>query len=49
MLVQLDDGSVITLSEADPLFQAMVSASRFSNRSWIVIPNEVKITLGRHR
>ena len=49
MLVQLDDGSVITLSEADPLFQAMVSASRFSNRSWIVIPHEVKTILGRHR
>jgi HD superfamily phosphohydrolase len=49
MLVQLDDGSVITLAEADPLFQAMVSASRFSERSWLAMPKEVKTQLGRSR
>jgi HD superfamily phosphohydrolase len=49
MLVQLDDGQIITLSEADPLFQAMVSASRFSKRAWIAVPKEVKTRLGRSR
>ena len=49
MLVQLDDGTVITLAEADPLFQAMVSASRFSERSWLAMPKEVKTQLGRSR
>ena len=49
MLVQLDDGSVITLAEADPLFQAMVSASRFSERCWLAMPKEVKTKLGRSR
>ncbi len=49
MLVQLDDGSVITLSEADPLFKAMVSESRFSKRSWLAMPAEVKRELGRSR
>lgn len=49
LLVQLDDGSVITLAEADPLFQAMASASRFTKRTWLAVPQEVKLELGRSR
>jgi HD superfamily phosphohydrolase len=49
MLVMLDNGAVIPLGEADPLFHAMVSASRFSKRSWLVVPDVVKTDLGRSR
>lgn len=46
MLVQLDDGSVITLVQADPMFQAMVSDSRLSRRSWLALPKEAKQLVG---
>ncbi len=49
MLVQLDDGSVITLAQADPLFQAVASDSRFSRKTWIAVPKEVKVAMGRSR
>lgn len=49
MLVQLDDGSVITLGQADPMFQAMASDSRLSRRSWIALPKEAKELLGHSR
>ena len=49
MLVQLDDGRVITLSEADPMFKAVVSDDRLSRRSWIAVPKEVKVALGHAR
>ena len=49
MLVQLDDGSVITLGEADPLFQAMASDSRFSKKTWLAMPREVKTRIGHVR
>jgi HD superfamily phosphohydrolase len=49
MLVQLEDGSVITLGQADPLFHAMAVDSRFSKRAWIALPREAKIALGQPR
>jgi hypothetical protein len=49
MLVQLDDGSVITLAQADPLFQAMAIDSRLSKKTWIALPQEAKRLLGYSR
>jgi len=49
MLVQLDDGSVITLAQADPLFQAVASDSRFSRKTWIAVPKAAKVAMGRTR
>jgi HD superfamily phosphohydrolase len=49
MLVQLDNGSIITLSQADPLFNAMASATRTSQKSWIALPKEAKVLVGHAR
>ncbi|MFN4896666.1 MAG: HD domain-containing protein [Pseudomonadota bacterium] len=49
MLVQLDNGKVITLAQADPLFNAMASESRLSQRSWLAMPKEAKALVGRIR
>jgi hypothetical protein len=49
IMVQLDTGEISTLSETDPLFQAMVSVTKFSKRSWLALPKEVKVELGRLR
>ena len=49
MLVRMDDGRVITLAEADPLFNAMAVESRGARRSWLALPSEAKIVLGRER
>jgi HD superfamily phosphohydrolase len=49
IMVQLDTGEISTLSETDPLFQAMVSVSKFSKRSWLALPKEAKLELGRMR
>jgi len=49
MLVQLDNGSVITLAQADPLFNAMASDSRASQRSWLALPKEAKSLVGHVR
>lgn len=49
MLVQLDDESVITLAQADPLFQAVASDSRFSRKTWIALPKAAKAAMGRAR
>jgi HD superfamily phosphohydrolase len=49
ILVQLDTGELLPLSEADPLFKAMVSESKIANRSWIALPREAKAALGRIR
>ncbi len=49
IMVQLDTGEIGSLSESDPLFQAMVSVSKFSKRSWLALPKEAKIELGRLR
>lgn len=49
MLVQLDDGTVITLAQADPLFQAVASDSRFSRKTWLALPKAAKAAMGRSR
>jgi len=49
MLVQLDNGQTITLGQADPLFNAMASESRLSQRSWLAMPKEAKALVGRAR
>lgn len=49
MLVQLDNGKVITLAQADPLFNAMASESRLSQRSWLAMPKEAKVLVGKVR
>jgi HD superfamily phosphohydrolase len=49
MLVQLDNGNVITLAQADPLFNAMASESRSAQRSWLAMPKEAKALVGRSR
>jgi HD superfamily phosphohydrolase len=49
MLVQLDNGRVITLAQADPLFNAMASESRSSQRSWLAMPKEAKVLVGKSR
>jgi HD superfamily phosphohydrolase len=46
MLVQLDNGSTITLGQADPLFNAMASDSRASQKTWIALPKEAKLLVG---
>jgi hypothetical protein len=42
MLVQLDNGQVVTLSEADSLIRSMAANSVQSRRSWLAMPAEVK-------
>jgi HD superfamily phosphohydrolase len=49
MLVQLDNGDVITLSEADPLIKSMASESKLARRSWLALPAEAKKLLTSHR
>lgn len=49
MLVQLDNGRVITLAQADPLFNAMAAESRSSQRSWLALPKEAKALVGATR
>jgi HD superfamily phosphohydrolase len=49
MLVQMDDGRVLTLGEAEPLFTSMVKESSHYAKNWIVLPEEAKGLLGRER
>jgi len=42
MLVQLDNGQVVTLSEADPLIRSMAAESDQSRRTWLAMPAEAK-------
>lgn len=49
MLVQLDDGKVISLSEADPLIRSMAIESDLSRRTWLALPAEAKVKLGHVR
>lgn len=46
MLVLRDDGTVLPLRDADPLFNAMALTER---RTWLVLPREAKELLGRSR
>lgn len=49
LLVMLDDTSTRPLTQADPLFGALLRESRASARQWIAVPQEVKQSLGRAR
>ena len=49
MLVQLDDGKVISLSEADPLIRSMAVESDLSRRTWFALPAEAKVKMGHTR
>jgi len=42
MLVQLDNGQVVTLSEADALIRSMAAESQQSRRTWLTMPAEAK-------
>lgn len=43
--VILDDGTIRPLGDADPLYRAMVTGSSQQNKTWLVLPSEVKLTL----
>jgi uncharacterized protein len=45
-LVLREDGSVILLTEADPLFKSLAQSER---KAWLVMPAEIKRELGRDR
>jgi HD superfamily phosphohydrolase len=49
MLVLKDDGHIKPLTEADPLFKAMVSSANTAQKTWVAMPSEVKAHLGRER
>lgn len=49
MLVSMDDGKVLALGEAEPLFTSMVKESSQHARAWLVLPEEAKVLLGRTR
>lgn len=60
MGVRMDDGSIKPLTQADPLFSALSdtlldgdaeskTASRTGLRSWLALPQEAKLKLGRNR
>ncbi|MFM1848859.1 MAG: hypothetical protein RL417_2333 [Pseudomonadota bacterium] len=49
MLILKDDGFIKPLTEADPLFKAMVSSSHAGHKSWLAMPIEAKEQLGRDR
>lgn len=49
MRVLMDDGKVRLLTEAEPLFNAMLKESHNLQRSWLAIPAETKLLLGRER
>ncbi|RMG44007.1 MAG: HD domain-containing protein [Candidatus Dadabacteria bacterium] len=49
MLVMLDDGRVLSLSQAEPLFESLVAEAEHTTREWLVVPAEAKKLLGRER
>jgi len=49
MLILRDDGHIKPLTEADPLFKAMVSSSHSGHKVWLSLPKEAKDILGRTR
>ena len=49
LLVMLDDGSTRPLTQADPLFGALLRESRANARQWLAVPAQVKQRLGRIR
>ena len=49
MKVLLDNGDLKELTDAEPLFSALVKESRYPKKQWIVLPEEAKKILGRKR
>lgn len=49
MLAQMDNGKVFQIGEADPLFNTLVKETKAGQKSWLVMPAEVKAKLGRDR
>ncbi|NMC62055.1 MAG: HD domain-containing protein [SAR324 cluster bacterium] len=49
MKVLMDNGNLLKLSEAEPLFEALIKESANSKKHWFVMPSEAKILMGRKR
>lgn len=49
MLILRDDGRIVPLNDADPLFKAMVTSASSAQKTWLALPAEVKAHLGRER
>ncbi|MCI5066170.1 HD domain-containing protein [bacterium] len=49
LMVQQDDGKLIPLSKAEPLFEQLVAETEAPHREWIALPAEAKAILGRER
>ncbi len=49
MLVLMDDGKLMPVSEAEPLLNALLGESDRYKNSWLVMPAEAKKALGRER
>ncbi len=49
MLVQMDDGSLQSMVEAEPLFEALLKETNEVPKSWLAMPQEAKAILGRPR
>jgi HD superfamily phosphohydrolase len=49
MMVQMDDGSLQSLQQSEPLWNAMMIESRRALRNWVALPAEAKDLLGRKR
>ncbi len=49
MKVLTDSGKVITMTEADPLYLALLNETQSPHRSWIALPAEAKERMGRKR
>jgi HD superfamily phosphohydrolase len=49
MKVRMDDGSLRSMFEAEPLFEALTSTPESPSRSWLVLPEDAKERLGRNR
>jgi HD superfamily phosphohydrolase len=49
MLVQMDNGKILQIGQADPLFNTLVSESKTAQKSWLVMPAEIKRKIGRDR
>lgn len=49
MKVLMDDGTVIPMLEAEPLYGALLNETQDPGRTWIALPKEAKEKLGRKR
>ncbi|RMD87847.1 MAG: HD domain-containing protein [Candidatus Dadabacteria bacterium] len=47
--VVMDDGSIKSLSDLDPLWDTLTKESNLVRKSWLVMPEEAKTRLGRER